>query len=208
MNAEFGQALTALMVPIVTAAVGVAGLAVQDRRKRKDLTHRHRKEVEKAQLEVQFVTSWIQARKLLEPAADVSPEVEGWLDRCYQSAEEASSVAPPQPSPPVLRRLLMLRPLAGLGAKTVRVAYWISLVLMNIAGIASISVFFAWLAPGGSDEGSSVLGFLFLLALSAIISVFLRHLCIALDRSARLGPKRGDWQPWLPQSANRTKGRR
>ncbi|MEV0186628.1 hypothetical protein AB0I54_46720 [Streptomyces sp. NPDC050625] len=195
MNAEVGQALTTLTVPIVTAAVGVAGLTIQDRRKRKDLTHRHREQVEKAQLEVQFVTNWIQARKLLEPATGVSPEVEGWLDRCYQSAQEASSVAPPQPSTPVLRRLLVLRPLAGLGAKTVRVAYWAAFIFLNLEVIALISEFFAWLAPGGSDEGYGVLGLLFFLAISAIISVFLRHLCVALDRSARLGPKRGEWQP-------------
>ncbi|KAB1973038.1 hypothetical protein [Streptomyces triticiradicis] len=200
MNTEVVRTLTTLAAPIVTAAVGAAGISIQDRRKMKDLTLRHRERVEKAQLEVQFVTSWIQARKLLEPSARLSPEVEGWLDRCYQSARETSSVTPQQPRTPVLRRLLVLRPITGFGAETFRVAYWISFIFLNILVIASISELFAWMAPGGSDEGYGVLGFLFFLVISAIISFALRQFCIALDRSARLGSTRSERQPWPPQS--------
>ncbi|MET9840393.1 hypothetical protein ABZZ01_21775 [Streptomyces virginiae] len=193
MDAEVWQLLTALAAPIVTAAIGAAALTIKDHQKSRDLTHRHREQVEKAQLEVQFVTSWIQARKLLEPAADVSPEVAAWLDRCYQSAEKVSSVAPlPQPSAPGLRRLLLLRPLVGPGAKTARVAYWASLILLNLVVISIISAFFAWLSPGGVDEGYGVLGFLFFLAISAIISVSLRELCVALDSRYRSRSKQGE----------------
>ncbi|WP_217546043.1 hypothetical protein [Streptomyces sp. GbtcB6] len=92
------QAATALMVPIVTAAVGTAGLMAQDRWRERDFGFRHKALLEKAQLEVQFITSWIQARKQLEPAINVFPAAESWLDRCYQSAEEASSATPPKPS--------------------------------------------------------------------------------------------------------------
>lgn len=193
------QFLISVTIPIVTAAVGSAGITIQDRRKRKDLTLHHREQVEKAQLEVKFVTDWVQARKLLEPRAEVSAEVEAWLDRCYQSAEKASSVALSSPRQQeqqqqqrtqVFRRLLVLRHLTGVGAEIFRLAYWVSFIFLNVCVIWAISEFFAALQPGGTDEGSLVVGILFFCVILSIISIFFRQLCIALDRSARLKLKK------------------
>ncbi|GAA3262384.1 hypothetical protein [Streptomyces lavendulae] len=186
---EIGQVLTALMVPIVTASVGAAGLMLQDRRRKRDFLQRHKAQVEKAHLEVQFISSWIQARKQLEPATGVLPEVEDWLDRCYQSAEDAGSMAPPAPSPPVMRRLLVLRPLAGRAAKAIRVLYWLSLLWVNLLGILLIVFFFQWLTPGGHGEGEVAAILLFPIGLFALLSAYLRHLCLTLDRNVRVDPK-------------------
>jgi hypothetical protein len=182
---EISQTLTSLMVPVITAAVGTAGLMVQDRRRKKDFTHRQRAQMEKAQLEVQFVSSWIQARKLLEPATDVYLEAEGWLDRCYRSAKEVSSTEPPKPGPPIWRRLLVLWPLVGGAAKIARAAYWISIVLVNLLWLTFLGFFFAWMSPGGQYEGEAAALYLFESVIFSLPSVYLRYLCLALDKKTR-----------------------
>ncbi|MEU9181816.1 hypothetical protein AB0C90_34275 [Streptomyces sp. NPDC048550] len=200
---EIGQILIALMVPVVTAAVGAAGLMLQDRRRRRDFLERHKVQVEKAHLEVQFISSWIQARTQLEPATDVPPDVEEWLDRCYRSAEDAGSMAPPAPSPPAMRRLLVLRQLAGLAAKTFRVLYWLSFLCVNLLVIALIVSFFQWLSPGGHGEGEAAALCIFPIGLFALLSAYLRHLSLTYDKNLDLKPDR-QWpsSAWPPRSSS------
>ncbi|MFF8271835.1 hypothetical protein ACF059_31340 [Streptomyces sp. NPDC016562] len=158
---------TTLMVPVVTAiataAAGSAGLMLQDYRRKKDIRHRHRAQMEKAHLEVQFISGWMQARTQLGPAADVSRDAEDWLDRCYQSARDASFAPPPQPSRALLRRLLLLQPLGGRAAKIFRVAYWISLAWLNYWVFWNISLLLGS-TPLPLTTREMILGFLVLTA--------------------------------------------
>ncbi|MFF9154965.1 hypothetical protein ACF1AB_22355 [Streptomyces sp. NPDC014846] len=203
------QTVTTVLVPIVTAAVGAAALMAQDRRKKRDFGLRHKMLVEEAQLEVQFISSWIQARKLLEPAMDACPEAESWLERCYRSAEDASLATQPTPDPAALRRLLVLWSLAGRAAKTVRAIYWISLAWVSFLIIAFIA---ALIRHGGVDDVVIVAEILVVIAMFTLLSVYLRHLCLTLDRNVRLGPKPSPaWPPsaWpQPSDANRSTDRK
>ncbi|MFF9056980.1 hypothetical protein ACF09Z_38270 [Streptomyces erythrochromogenes] len=122
-------------VPVISGLVGGASLLLRDRREARSADHKYRRRLEKAQLEVQFITGWIQAKELApSDGPDPDPEPGRWLDDCYASVRRAKTDAGGhQRSGPVsLRRLLLLGELAG-PARSMRVAYWISLALFNLA---------------------------------------------------------------------------
>ncbi|MCX5588101.1 hypothetical protein ACFV0H_17010 [Streptomyces erythrochromogenes] len=122
-------------VPVISGLVGGASLLLRDRREARSADHKYRKRLEKAQLEVQFITGWIQAKELV-PAdgPDPDPAPGRWLDDCYASVRRAQDDAGghQRTGPVSLRRLLLLGEVAG-PARSVRVAYWISLALFNLA---------------------------------------------------------------------------
>ncbi|MFF3018932.1 hypothetical protein [Streptomyces sp. NPDC057939] len=128
------------LVPVVTGLVGGISLIIRDRRDSRSADHHYRKRLERAQLEVQFITGWIEAKKLApttatsDPGPDPEPGLEPgrWLDDCYASVRGFEVASRHQRGGPGrLRRLLLLRPLRGRPAQALQVLYWISLLIFN-----------------------------------------------------------------------------
>ncbi|MFF4317783.1 hypothetical protein [Streptomyces sp. NPDC001568] len=121
------------LVPVVTGLVGGISLLIRDRRESRSADHHYRRRLERAQMEVRFITSWIEAKKLA-PTSVPNPEPGHWLDECYASVRsfEAASRRH-RGGPGRVRRLLLLRPLHGRPAKAARILYWIALLVFNAA---------------------------------------------------------------------------
>ncbi|MFF4449009.1 hypothetical protein [Streptomyces sp. NPDC001502] len=122
-------------VPVVTGLVGGISLLIRDRREARSSDHHYRRRLEKAQLEIQFLTGWIQAKQLAPTdAPPPDPDPGRWLDECYASVRRAkqNTGGRHRTGPVSLRRLLLLGEVSG-PAKSMRVVYWVSLVLFNVA---------------------------------------------------------------------------
>ncbi|WP_326592433.1 hypothetical protein [Streptomyces sp. NBC_01294] len=144
-------------VPVVSGLVGGASLLIRDRREARTSDHHYRRRLEKAQLEVQFLTGWIQAKQLAptdSPAPD--PEPGRWLDECYASVRRAraDTGGRHRTGPVSLRRLLLLGEVSG-PAKSMRVVYWISLVLFNVALAWWVNALVAGVPGFAHEEGVS-----------------------------------------------------
>ncbi|MFE9933895.1 hypothetical protein [Streptomyces sp. NPDC005533] len=144
-------------VPVVSGLVGGASLLIRDRREARSSDHHYRRRLEKAQLEVQFLSNWIQAKELAptdSPAPD--PEPGRWLDECYASVRraKADTGAGHRTGPVSLRRLLLLGEVNG-PAKSTRVAYWISLVLFNAALAWWVNALVVGVPGFAHEEGTS-----------------------------------------------------
>ncbi|MFD6186236.1 hypothetical protein [Streptomyces goshikiensis] len=121
------------LVPVITGLVGAISLVIRDRREARSADHHYRKRLERAQMEVQFITSWIEAKKLA-PTGRPHPEPGHWLDECYASVRSFEAAARRhRGGPGRLRRLLLLRTLEGGLANAVRVGYWLALLAFNAA---------------------------------------------------------------------------
>ncbi|MGW6983644.1 hypothetical protein ACWGE1_30085 [Streptomyces sp. NPDC054932] len=198
-------------VPVVTGLVGGISLLIRDRREASSTDHHYRRRLEKAQLEVQFLTGWIQAKQLAptdSPAPD--PEPGRWLDECYASVRRAKAETGGRhrTGPVSLRRLLLLGHLSG-PARSMRVAYWISLVLFNgalawwvNAAIAGVPGFMHEEGASESEEIASYLalaGVLF--AVSAGLWAWTVHLGAA--EPEQVYSKRIDSAAWAAQEEKR-----
>ncbi|MFF3859526.1 hypothetical protein [Streptomyces sp. NPDC002209] len=121
------------LVPVITGLVGGISLILRDRRQARSADHRYRRRLEKAQMEVQFITNWIEAKKLA-PTEAPNPEPGQWLDDCYASVRTFEAAARRhRGGPGRVRRLLLLRALHSGPAKAVRVLYWVALLAFNAA---------------------------------------------------------------------------
>ncbi|MFD6229652.1 hypothetical protein ACFWFZ_22680 [Streptomyces sp. NPDC060232] len=144
-------------VPVVSGLVGGASLLIRDHREARSADHHYRRRLEKAQLEIQFITGWIQAKELAPtdgPAPD--PDPGRWLDDLYASVRRAraDTGGRHRTGPVSLRRLLLLGELTG-PARSMRVAYWIALVLFNGALAWSVNALVSGVPGFMHDEGVS-----------------------------------------------------
>jgi hypothetical protein len=114
----------ALLVPIVTAVLGVLGVVVGDWRQRRTQAGRRKLALEDAGRQVSFAAEWWNARKLVadspEAMREATTRAAAWLEEA--SALVAGSTPPPvDEKPPVtLRRLLLFYPLHGRTANILR----------------------------------------------------------------------------------------
>ncbi|MFI1154810.1 hypothetical protein [Streptomyces sp. NPDC020817] len=152
-------------VPVITGLVGGISLVVRDRREARSADHHYRKRLEKAQMEIQFITGWIEAKRLA-PTGAPDPEPGHWLDECYASVRSFEAAARRRRGGPGrLRRLLLLRPLHGVPANAVRAVYWLALLAFNAALAWWVSMvvdgppaFFGTDPESQSEDVDSVLG--------------------------------------------------
>ncbi|MFJ4866468.1 hypothetical protein [Streptomyces sp. NPDC088748] len=137
---EIQDVLVPVAVPVITGLVAGAGLMIKDRRAARSADHRYRHQLEKARLEVQFIHSWIQAKKEIGLTDDSRPNPSEWLDLCYESVRtfEAELPARRHESSTILRRLLLLRGLSQ-RARTVRTLYWLAILAFNAALIYGVA---------------------------------------------------------------------
>ncbi|MDX3539523.1 hypothetical protein PV721_35410 [Streptomyces sp. MB09-01] len=198
-------------VPVVSGLVGGASLLIRDRREARSSDHHYRRRLEKAQLEIQFLSGWIQAKKLAptdSPAPD--PEPGRWLDECYASVRRARADkgGRHRTGPVSLRRLLLLGEASG-PAKSMRVVYWISLVLFNGALAWWVNALVVGV-PGfaheeGTSESEEVVSYLALagvfFAVSALLWWWTVHLGAA--EPEQVYRKRIDSAAWVEQEQKR-----
>ncbi|MEV6579889.1 hypothetical protein AB0M92_17205 [Streptomyces sp. NPDC051582] len=178
------------LVPVITGLVGAVGLVVRDRRETRSADHHYRKRLEKAQMEVQFITGWIEAKRLA-PTGAPDPEPGLWLDACYESVRSFEAAARRhRGGPGRLRRLLLLRPLNGAAAQAVRALYWLALLGFNgaLAWWVSMTIdgppaFFGPDAASRAEEVDAVLGVAGCFLLAAVV---LWAWTVHLDRSQPL----------------------
>ncbi|WKD35767.1 hypothetical protein [Streptomyces xanthophaeus] len=199
------------LVPVVTGLVGGISLLIRDRREARSTDHRYRRRLEKAQLEIQFLSGWIQAKQLAptdSPPSD--PEPGRWLDECYESVRRAkqNTGGRHRTGPVSLRRILLLGELSG-PARSVRVGYWVSLVLFNVALgwwvnalITGVPGFMHEEGVSESDEIASYLGVAGVLFLvSAGLWGWTVHLGAA--EPGQVYRKRIDSAAWIEQEEKR-----
>jgi hypothetical protein len=129
-SAEVVTIAAAVLVPVVTAVLGVLGIVFQDWRLRRTQAGRRKLALEDASRQVSFAAEWWNARKLLADSPEAMQEA---TTRAVAWLEEASSlVADSEPPligerPPItLRRLLLLYPVHGRAANVIRVAFYLS----------------------------------------------------------------------------------
>ncbi|MFJ7592796.1 hypothetical protein ACIQZO_36560 [Streptomyces sp. NPDC097617] len=196
-------------VPVVTGLVGGISLLVRDRREARSSDHHYRRRLEKAQLEIQFLTGWIQAKQLA-PTDAPAPDPGRWLDECYASVRRAKqdTGGRHRTGPVSLRRLLLLGQLSG-PARSMRVGYWISLVLFNGALAWWVNALIAGV-PGfmhedGASESEEIATYLGLAGLffvvSAVLWVWTVHLGAA--EPAQVYRKRIDSAAWVEHEEGR-----
>ncbi|MFJ8013529.1 hypothetical protein [Streptomyces sp. NPDC096339] len=203
-------------VPVVTGLVGGISLLIRDRREARTSDHHYRRRLEKAQLEIQFLNGWIQAKELAptdSPAPD--PEPGQWLDECYASVRRAkeNTGGRHRTGPVSLRRLLLLGELSG-PAKNMRVVYWISLILFNgalawyvNALVTGVPGFAHQEGAAESDEIAAYLGVAgVFFAVSAALWVWTVHLGAA--EPAQVYRKRIDSAAWTEHEDERRRAAR
>ncbi|MGE7386227.1 hypothetical protein ACQKM2_12210 [Streptomyces sp. NPDC004126] len=209
-------------VPVISGLVGGASLLIRDRREARSADHHYRRQLEKAQLEIQFITGWIQAREQAGPTAphpdpkpnphpDPDPDPVSWLDDCYASVHRAKrdTGSRHRTGPVSLRRLLLLGELSG-PAKSMRIVYWISLALFNVALAwwvnALVSGVPGFMHEEGVDEseeiGSYLLAACFFFVVSAVMWVWTVHLGKA--EPEQVYRKRIDSDAWARQEQRRS----
>nr|WSX53868.1 hypothetical protein OG409_36080 [Streptomyces sp. NBC_00974] len=191
-GAESLVSFAPFFVPVITGLVGGISLVLRDRRETRSADHHYRRRLEKAQMEVQFITSWISAKELA-PTESPDPEPGHWLDECYASVRSfEAATRRRQGGPGRLRRLLLLRTLQGRAANAVRVLYWLVLLAFNAALAWWVSMivsgppdFFGTDPEARSDDVEAALGLAGCFLLGA---VFLWAWAVHLDSSE---PKEG-----------------
>ncbi|WP_265567931.1 hypothetical protein [Streptomyces hygroscopicus] len=168
---------TPLVVPVVTAVVNAAGIVIKDRWGSRSFEQRRRHQLANAQMQVDFVHGWLQARKLLGPLGNTSEAAQDWLDSCYRSVEGAEPAPVPRRAV-TWRRVFLLGPLSSPRARLARRLFWVATLLANIVAIEnSIEV----LLHKGTKWGETLGDVLFYLVLALIFRVW----CTLAERSAR-----------------------
>ncbi|MFE5627595.1 hypothetical protein ACFQ8S_36695 [Streptomyces virginiae] len=199
------------LVPVVSGLVGGASLLIRDRREARSADHHYRRRLEKAQLEIQFISGWIQAKELAPtdgPAPD--PEPGRWLDDLYASVRRAKADTGERhrTGPVSLRRLLLLGELTG-PARSVRIAYWIALVLFNGALAwwvnSLISGVPGFMHDEGVPESEEIVSYLWLAVTFFVISAVLWLWTVHLGKAEpqQVYRKRIDSDAWRENERKR-----
>jgi hypothetical protein len=120
-----------LLVPILSAALGVLVLVVGDWRQRRTRAGRRKLALEDASRQVSFAAEWWNARKALadSPHAeqDATTRAVAWLEAASARAQESNRPSLDEEPAVTLRRLLLSYPLQSRAARVLRGAYYICL---------------------------------------------------------------------------------
>lgn len=137
------QDVVALLVPVVTAAIGAVGISLQDRRLRRSGAERHRVAFEDAIRRVTFTTQWLQARQSLGASPEISQQdaqlALSWLKGASAIAQSTGTAVVADDTRSLVSRLFLLYKMEGWGAKLLRVAFylpvgfvtWIALIALD-----------------------------------------------------------------------------
>lgn len=179
----------ALLVPIVTAVLGVVGIVFGDWRLRRTQAGRRKLSLEDAGRQVSFAAEWWNARKLLADSPEAEQEA---TKRATAWLEEASALVAESKPPLVeekmstVRRALLAHPLKGWAANVVRGAFYLCLGLMLIWAGA-----FTDDALDRKHLGEVLVSDIVIASILAVLALSLRVLVGLVERSRPDGQKRG-----------------
>lgn len=184
------QVAVSLLVPIVTAVLGVLSLAVGDWRQRRTQAGRRKLAFEDASRQVSFAAAWWSARKLLADTPEAEHEA---TTRAMAWLEEASALVAASHSPSLnekqgltLRHLLLLYPLRRRAASIIRGVFWLCLGLVPIwVGGAMHNIF----QPGGIAT-EYLYGDLVVIVVLIILALGLRSWARHVEKASRERRKR------------------
>jgi hypothetical protein len=179
------QDAIALLVPIVTAAIGSLGILLQDRRLRRSATEQHRVAFEDAIRRVTFAAQWVQAKQTLGGgSAGLQPDDEqlaqAWVNQAAAIAQSTGPTIVAHDPRSMTRRLFLLYELKGWAANAVRVAFYLPVAYLGwIALIALGEVLSKTTYPDqlSWEVTGSVLG--------GVAALVLRGWAVALDARKR-----------------------
>ncbi|MET7303190.1 hypothetical protein [Embleya sp. NPDC005575] len=180
MRAEdVGAVVVAVVVPVLTAAVGAFAVTWQDRQASRSQTGRRQRAFEDATRQVDFAVLWWEARQRLpgspEELGSASRVAQRWLDQAGALVVSAGpgTVDPPRRLSPA--RLLLLYRFRHTSAKFIRAGFFAMLVLMGVTSVGVLSV--ALSTGTGADLGWSLTWLL----LFALITLSLRFWAVSAD---------------------------
>ncbi|MFE2866916.1 hypothetical protein [Embleya sp. NPDC059259] len=184
MRAEgVAAVVVAVVVPVLTPAVGVFAVAWQDRQASRSQTGRRLRAFEDATRQVDFAVLWWEARQRLpgspEELGNAIRVAQHWLD---QASALVVSAGPGNVDPPrrlSLARLLLLYRFRYTAARFIRAGFFAMLALMAVAGVGVPSV--ASSVGSGADLGWSLTWLL----LFALITLLLRFRAVSADTLRR-----------------------
>jgi len=127
-----------LLVPIVTALAGIAGITIQDWRAHRTRVGRRKLALEDARLQVSFATEWWKARKLISDSAEALNEATGsaltWLEQASAQVAESQALHNVKRPPVTLgRRLLLFYRLNGQAAMILKVLFYVFSIFFLIS---------------------------------------------------------------------------
>lgn len=134
--------LAAILVPVVTAILGVLAVMFQDWRVHKTQAGRRTMALEDARRQVSFAAEWWNAKKLLTESPEAEKEATVRALRWLEEASELVAVSdlPATSKKPriTFRRLLLFYRLQGRAAKVIRIFFYISLSLLIVLVLSTI----------------------------------------------------------------------
>jgi hypothetical protein len=172
--------VAAVLVPIVTAAVG---LMFQDWWVRRSGAGRRKLLLEEATQRVTFTAEWWKARQAIDSAPE---ELNQAAARALTWLNEASELINADQEPGVsLRRLMLLQPFERRNAKILRVGYYLSLGLMLLASVAATGT-----ALQSENPTSDVVWTYIWAGLFAVVALTLRFFAVAAEEAPPRRPTR------------------
>lgn len=171
-----------LLVPVVSGLITAVGLEVKDVREHHDARRLRDETLADARDEVAFVSEWWQAQQLI--AGGASPEATEKARRWLEAAEEkVMSTAELKETPRrrvTFNRLLLLRPMHGFWARTLRALYLIDVVWVVLGAAVSAS-------DGASKSTrNQIVGDIGFLIFCAVVGLLLRALAVNADKNNRI----------------------
>ncbi len=150
-NSSTASTVLPVLVPIVTALIGILGVVFQDWWERRTRVGRRKLALEHAKLQVSFATEWLTAQKLI---ADSPEDLDKagtfalkWLNEASAEVEESEALYTIAKQRITIAQLLLFYPLHGAWAKFLRILFYASFFLA-VSGAISF----------GSDVGSGGYG--------------------------------------------------
>jgi hypothetical protein len=133
-KAQIVSLVVTVLVPVVTAMAGVAGVRFQDWLARRSQAGRRQQTLEDARRQVTFAIDWWNAKKLISDSPEAVQEaaavIAAWLDVAYAQFSGSEIAVGEERRRITFRRLLLLYPLKGVTANLIRGIFYVLLGLM------------------------------------------------------------------------------
>jgi Protein of unknown function (DUF2510) len=175
--------VSALLAPVVTAAVGAVGILTRDPYNRRSEMGRRKYAMDDATRQVTFAAEWWKAKQALGATPDDQAAraiAESWLQEATSRVSEAlQPPRKPEPSHSVTRRILLAYPFQRRTARLLRVAYYIFLL-----STASVVITTSALLSADAKVGDVVAGIIGGLLLYATPAFAVRAWAVSIENRA------------------------
>jgi hypothetical protein len=134
--------LATVMVPIMTALIGVLGVLTRDWRDRRSSAGRRRLAFDDATRQVSFAEQWWKASQAMNPAPELINTARAtalsWLDEAHTLVASMAPPAAATDSRGLIRRLLLLYPFQRWTAQVLRVIFYVLLAFMTLTALIAL----------------------------------------------------------------------